>query len=195
MLLFRKKLDPNASRMDQPDAASRRWAYMVPPPAPANVTWVVPPRTAQWVAQLVASHGQSTALLTADRDGRFPPPAISPDHWAQIAAIARSARRMHVALLIWDAAAQPQPKLFSLTAELAPGHVLQADQCSADSVAVPPDVRAELMKFGYIYPPSRIVFLSAEFSGDPAAHPFQLDVRYSGPPAGRHATITFTAPA
>jgi hypothetical protein len=74
VILFRKKLDPGAPRMDQPDMMVTRLPYMAPLPAPTGVKWVVPDRTracGAGGAAVGAGHLSGSFASGDDRGDRF----------------------------------------------------------------------------------------------------------------------------
>ena len=189
VILFRKKLDPTAHRLDQPDPVLNRLPYMVPPPAPPGVRWVVPDLTQRWVAELAGPGGP----LSAAPPGPQWEPVISGDHLLQVLRADREADSMRLSLLVWDGGIEPRAAAFTVTVDGGGGGGGDAGAKvqSAERVALPHDVRRELVVMGFVRPPEQVVRVDMTCGtlAPGAAH--RVELSYHGPPAPLHASVEF----
>lgn len=189
VILFRKKLDPNASRMDQPDAIVRQLPYMAPPPAPPGMKWVVPPKTRQWLIDLNHRFGSGDDLLTATDDTTKWQPVISEDHILQVVSVSHSESMVSLSLLIWEPSLNGVADAYSFNADAGvrsfAGQVL-----SCQKIAVPADIKRELMGLNMIRPPAKVTWMAVEFPGlAPTLHLAQLRMDYHGPGGPRRSAV------
>ena len=83
VILFKKKLDPNASRMGMPEFVRRRLPYMAPLATPdSEVMRVIPPLTGAWVEELNREQGGGAAVFMNGRS-----PVTSDDRILQVTGI------------------------------------------------------------------------------------------------------------
>lgn len=159
VILFHKKLDPSASRMDQPDAVLNQVPYMTPPPVPPGVRWMLPPATDAWLAELTRQRA-GTPMLSAVPPGPEWEPVISPDHVLQVMSMSPAGPSTRVGLLVWHGDWPDSVKDYQLGAQL--GGTRSAGTVEAvDSIAIPPEVRKELVSLGYAHPPKQVRWLRA----------------------------------
>ena len=184
VILFRKKLDPHARRMDQPDVITTRLPYMTPRPAPPDVKWIVPDQTRAWLEQLTQSHTGNSRMLSATSGPQWTP-VISEDHLVQVMSARESGDSLHIGLLIWSDANEPGAADFSVTVDGLPANVSQSVK-----EAVPPPVRSELVSLGFIKPPKTVCWIDV-LSPPIRDARAQLDLDYKGPPAPLHTTVEF----
>lgn len=163
VILFKKKLDPNAARMDQPDAIVRELPYMAPLPAPPGVKWIAPLRTRQWLAELNRGRGGGDDLLSEGDDTTKWQPVISDDHVLQVLSASHSSSTLILSLLIWDASTPGAAEDYSFKLDTA-GRSLLGKTRSIQSTAVPHDVKRELMGLNMVRPPAAVTWISVEFS-------------------------------
>ena len=187
VILFRKKLDPTSPRLDQPDRVTRRLPYMAPPPAPPDVKWVVPDLTRQWLAEVVRPRG--AALVSAAEPGPKWEPVISADHLLQVMIAANAGAAWRVELLLWQGTPELLTRYYSV--HLDAGNLREDSRVTAvRQVAVPPEVRRELVLMGFVRPPSQVLMIDADFEAlAPAASHVHLSLDYAGPPAPLHSSV------
>ena len=165
VILFRKKLDPSAARMDQPDVVVRQLPYMTPLPAPPGMQWIVPPVTQHWLDDLCRSKTGS-AVISAASDAPGWAPMISSDHQVQLVSFVKKGNQDRYGLVIWSS--QPVASLEGVRIHRAvagqneSGHMLDIEP-----VTLPPDVRHELVSLGFSHPPQQIAWIDAEFPVNP----------------------------
>ena len=192
VVLFRKKLDPNAARMDQPDAVVSRLPYMAPPLARPGVKWVVPPRTQAWLEQLNRQHGGKRALLFSRSDPWSP--VISDDHLMQVVDLSRDSSGAHTSIVLWDApqdpASHPEFSLSSPGTEAQPGRLE-----SFETVVVPEPVKRELMGMNEVQPPARIARAKVTFANWPDAGLVTVSGDFAGRAEHHHSTVTIESSA
>ena len=182
VILFRKKLDPTAHRLDQPDPVLNRLPYMVPPPAPPGVRWVAPDLTQRWLTGLAGEGGP----LSAAPPGPQWEPVISGDHVLQVLRADRGADANRLSLLVWDGAIEARAALFTVKVD---GHAAGAGEVSAERVALPHDVRRELVVMGFVRPPESVVRVGATFPALVPGVPHRVELGYDGPPAPLRAAV------
>jgi hypothetical protein len=163
VILFIKKLDPSASRMDEPDAVRMQLPYMAPVPAPPEMRWMVPPVTHRWLTDLTQ---QKTGgpMASAVPPGPEWEPVISPDHRLQVMSVRAAGGTTHLALTVWDTplsddASRINPKF------QANGHELPASIVRNGSIEIPAPIRYELVNLGFAHPPARIEWIDCEVKG------------------------------
>lgn len=163
VILFIKKLDPGASRMDQPDAVLTQLPYMSPPPAPPGTRWMVPPKTRQWLSDLTRQK-TGGAMASAVAEGPEWEPVISADHLLQLMSHRRVGPKTEAySLLLWGeripAKASQLAVRLSMSGQTptAPGTV-----ASAEALPIPADVRKELVQLGFDHPPTHVIWIETE---------------------------------
>jgi hypothetical protein len=163
VILFIKKLDPAASRMDEPDAVQTQLPYLAPVPAPPETRWMVPPVTHRWLTELTQ---QKTGgpIASAVPPGPEWEPVISGDHHVQVMSINSQSGRAHLALIIWDRASSDKPNGLKLTMHAA-DRDLPTQLVRAESVEIPAPVRHELVSLGYAHPPVQVEWVECDAQG------------------------------
>ena len=188
VILFQKKLEPGAARMDQPDAVVRQLPYMAPMPVPPGVKWIIPPRTRQWLEGLNRRFGTG-GLLSANDDAQRWQPVISDDHLVQVVSVSPSGPRLILSLLIWDPALENEATDYSFTANVA-GQSVPARIQSSQPVAVPDEIKRELMSLNLIRPPAKVTWIDVLVDKtDPKSKPSQLRMDYYGPGGPRQSVV------
>lgn len=174
VILFRKKLDPTAHRLDQPDPILNRLPYMSPPPAPPGIRWVSPDLTQRWLAGLA----RPATLASAAPPGPQWEPVISADHRLQLLVAERAAGSARLDLIVWDEAVEPSAEAFAVRVD---GEA--APVASAESLPLPHDVRRELVVAGFVRPPEHIVRLQVTCGPLAPDKTHRVELSYDGPPA------------
>jgi hypothetical protein len=146
VILFRKKLDPNASRMTMPDAVRRRLPYVTPFATASDVRRYVPPMTGEWVERLAGG-----PMLT--RDGL---PLMSEDYLLQAVTATPNGSETDVGLILWDSRASAEAADLAISVDNRPGRIIRVE-----SVLLPAEVRQELLSGGYPQPPHHIIWIKA----------------------------------
>jgi hypothetical protein len=187
VILFVKKLDPTAHRLDQPDPILHHLPYMSPLPAPPDIKWVAPDRTQAWVRSLTAPVPTASAVPP----GPQWEPVISPDHLLQLLAIVpRPADTFQLTLLLWsDLPANAQS--FTLAADDG------TPRSTVDSVQprdLPPEVRRELVVAGFVRPPKTVLLLVVEVHNLHPAPSHHLDLSNSTVQPPLHTGLDFKLP-
>jgi hypothetical protein len=147
-MLFRKKLDPTAPPMFMPDYVRRRLPYMAPQQAPEGVVRVIPDVTGAWVEQINRERGGGDQVLLDDRHA-----VISDDYTVQVTAVKNGQWGTTLDLLVWAPAAQFTVTSGGQTANIA----------KVEDLPMPPEVKKELMNWGVVQPPPRVVWVEAQF--------------------------------
>jgi hypothetical protein len=163
VILFRKKMDPSASRMDQPDAVLSRVAFMAPPPVPPGVRWMVPPRTRAWLEELTQQKA-GTAMASTVVGGPEWEPIISDDHRLQVMSVATVKDATSAALVLWRGATSIEASSYRLDVSLG-SRAEQGAVESVEPVPIPADVRKELVSLGYTHPPMQVLWIRAHWPG------------------------------
>jgi hypothetical protein len=189
VILFRKKLDPSASRMDQPDAVVRQLPYMTPLPAPPDMRWMVPPRTFQWLDNLTQQKTGS-AMVSVLGPGPEWEPVISSDHLVQLMAVVPGAASERYSFVVWTEQALPTGGILvhrGGSAADSDGRVT-----NSEPMALPQDLRRELVALGFAHPPKTIAWADVSFTRTlvPATQKITFDCNASTPPI--HSTLEFS---
>jgi hypothetical protein len=188
VILFKKKLAPGAARMDQPDAIVRQLPYMAPIPVPPGVKWIVPPRTRQWLENLNRRFGNGDLLSASDDPQRWQP-VISDDHVVQEVSVGQSSTGVTISLLIWDPSLESDSADYSFTAKVD-GQSVPARIQSSQPVAVPDEMKRELMSLNLIRPPAKVIWIEVVIDGmDQNPKLEQLRMDYHGPGVPRQSVV------
>ena len=160
VILFKKKLDPTASRMGMPEAVRRRMPYMVPMELPdTQVLRVVPALSEAWVAGLNRERAGGAAVLM-----RGPLPVTSADRVVQVAAARDDAGGgATMFLLAWEGPYGPRAEGYRILATTAGGESFEGRVNKAESVPMPRQVRRELMQAGYVKPAENVTWVEVRF--------------------------------
>jgi len=156
VILFRKKLDPSASRMDQPDAIVRALPYMTPPPWPPGMRWIVPPSTKHWVDAIARLHGGEDQAESAVRGGPEWVPVISQDHLLQLVTHHVGKNSSTFGLLVWSDSLPLDRAVYRVTCGR-----FKLDVTGVSRISVPSDVRHELVTLGFSRPPENVTWIEA----------------------------------
>lgn len=176
VILFKKKLDPDASRMGMPEFVRRRLPYMAPLPTPdSEVIRVIPPRTGAWVAELNRNEGGGLPVLM---NGRVP--VTSSDRIVQVTGLTDGPAATRVFLLIWEGGYGVDASQYRVVARSGgdsfPGRVIVAR-----AIPMPTQVKRELMSGGYVKPSPEVVWLDVTFDAPLSAkRPLALELAYDG---------------
>jgi hypothetical protein len=182
VILFRKKLDPRASRMDQPDAVLRRMPFMAPPPVPPGVRWMVPPATRAWLEDLTRQKA-GTPMASSVVGGPEWEPIISDDHRLQLMSTSAANDAAVAGLLLWHGATSTEASDYPVYAHFG-SRVEKGTVESIEPVPIPADVRKELVSLGYTHPPKQVLWMRVRWPGDSASgQTMQLTLAgWSSPP-------------
>ena len=185
VVLFRKKLDPTAHRLDQPDPVLHRLPYMSPLPAPPDIKWIVPDRTQAWVKSLTAP----IPTISAGPPGPQWEPVISADHLLQVLKFEPRSSDNHLTLLLWRELPEPRPEEFVVTVDQTTARVV-----SANSTPLPPEVRHELVMVGFVRPPKDVVLLEVNVPRMSASRSQRVELSYTGPGSPTRTAVEFKTP-
>ena len=163
VILFIKKLDPSAPRMDEPDAVLTRLPYMTPAPSLSKVRWMVPPVTYRWLTELTQKKTGGT-MASALPPGPEWEPVISADHRVQVMSTSTRNGMTHLALAVWDSPSADDASRVKLAFQVS-GHDVPIEIVQTDSVEIPGPVRHELVSLGYSHPPARIEWIDCDAKG------------------------------
>jgi hypothetical protein len=163
VILFIKKLDPLASRMDQPDAVLTQLPYMSPDPEPSGVRRMVPPKTRQWLVDLTR---QKTGDSLASSVGPGPEwePVISGDHVLQVLSASSASDSSAMSLLLWNGPSKSDVNAFDPVLRVD-GQAMPTRITDVETIEVPEAVRHELVSLGYTHPPKKLTWMRAEAKG------------------------------
>ena len=149
VMLVKKKTEPGAPPMSMPDYVRQRLPYMAPQRTPDSVIRVVPELTGQWVEATNRELAEGPVVLM---NGHVP--LISDDRAVQVVSIAKD----RVFVLVWDEDAAVE----KVWAE-GDGKRIDAQAQGTRKIALPEDVRKELMYGGMIKPPREVQWLAVAF--------------------------------
>lgn len=163
VILFIKKLDPSASRIDEPDAVRMQLPYMAPVPAPPETRWMVPAKTRQWLADLTQQKtGQ--AMASAVASGPEWEPIISADHRVQAVSVFAEKGMTNLAVIVWNGLTADEVNGLRISLR-SNGRDLPASIVKVEWVDVPEDVRHEWVNLGFDHPPKRIAWVDGRAEG------------------------------
>lgn len=162
VILFRKKLNPNARPIFMSDEMEHRLPYMAPGPTPPGIVRVVPPGTWAFLQKLVSQKTGLNRIASEAAANGEPTPILSEDRQMQVVAIRKGSDKMIVDLVSWDAAASEETAKYSASLEVD-GRSEEAQLVKVETVPLDESVRRDLMNFGEIIPPKRIVWIEVEF--------------------------------
>lgn len=184
VILFRKKLNPNARPIFMSDEMEHRLPYMAPGPTPPGRVRVVPPGTWALLQKLVSQKaGEKQVASEAAANGE-PTPILSQDRQMQVVAVRKSRGKTIVDLVSWDDGSSEQAAKYSASIEVG-GQSEEEKVAAVEVVPLDQSVRRDLMNYGEIMPPKRIVWIEIEFelpteaNGDVTVS--ITDARSSGP--------------
>ena len=161
VILFKKKLDPTARPMYLPSAPSNTIAYMDPREAP-QLKRYSPERTGQWMATTARERGVANVLM---RDGL---PVMSSGRSFQVVGLSRSGAATVVHLVGWQSLLNV--KVLARQA----GQTHEGEVVSSSGVALPDEVRDELIRAGFAKPPRQVEWMTLSFAGINPAVPVEI---------------------
>lgn len=183
VILFRKKLNPNARPIFMSDEMEHRLPYMAPGPTPPGIVRVVPPGTWGFLQKLVSQKTGLSRIASETAANGEPTPILSEDRQLQVVAVRKGSDKMIVDLVSWDAAASEAAAKYTASIEVG-GRSAGAQVVKVEAVPLDESVRRDLMNFGEIVPPKRVVWIEVELkfpkeiSGDATIS--MIDARASG---------------
>ena len=124
---------------------------------------MVPPKTQAWLTEanrVRTGAGQLRSNVVAGPDWE---PVISTDHHLQVTAVVASPHGSELELILWNLPHPPQ------AGELAVRYKVEgsssesnADVLSIEPASIPPDVRKELVGYGFTRPPMEATWLKVQ---------------------------------
>jgi hypothetical protein len=157
VILFRKKLDPDARIMYLPDPVARETAFMNAD-APPRFSRVAPPKTMDWLKRLMSERSMQPSALLADPSTDLP--VMSTDGRVQLLAVDGA----KAYLLLWQDGAG------DVTVD-------EVQQVGVERIEVPRQVHLELRNHNVLVPPHHVTWITV--SGDLAGPlPRKLTVRW-----------------
>ena len=163
VILFRKKLNPNARPIFMSDEMEHRLPYMAPDPTPPGRVRVVPPGTWAFLQKLVGRKTGEKQVASESAANGEPTPILSDDRQLQVVAIRKSSGKAIVDLVSWDNASTDGAADYSASIETN-GHSEAAKVTAVEAVLLDESVRRDLMNYGEIMPPKRIVWMEMDFT-------------------------------
>ena len=147
VILARKKMEPGARQMGEPDPVRRSIPYMDPAPVPSIMARISPPKTAQWVKQIGRTIGGE--------------PQPSQARQYEVLEITQDGGVLGAVLLSWQHET-------GATYQAAVGGRMTRVEIMRE-VQVPAEIQEELRRAGYIRPPAEVAVLrvSMEFDSTP----------------------------
>lgn len=161
VILFRKKLNPNARPIFMSDEMEHRLPYMAPGPTPPGRVRVVPPATWAFLQKLVSQKTGEKQVASESAANGEPTPILSEDRQLQVVAIRKNGDKAIVDIVSWDAAASEEEAKYFASIEVN-GRSEEAQVAKVEAVALDESVRRDLMNFGEIMPPKRVVWIEID---------------------------------
>jgi hypothetical protein len=184
VLLFIKKMDPEARSMAEASYVRRTEVYNNPLPTGSKTVRFVPPLTFDWVDALAREHLGIPPLRHAAAGGRLEP-VMSENRRFELLDLEDGSDQVVVVLLAWDGVFGHE-RVNDLSAEseelgrLAGIEVLP--------VPLPPEVTADLKDAGLVVPPARVAVVWLRFA--PGARSVKPSIRLSwSTPDGRGTDV------
>ena len=169
IILFIKKLDPNAHRMGEPDPVRQSLPYMDPSPVPVTVPRVVPPIAWGWALKLARERIGPEVMLPVTPLGK---PVNSGNASAQLAGYQQDADGYsRASVILWADSA------ITLAIIDAAGVRSDVETTADDLIRVPAHVRRDLQDAGFIQPPTQVRWTTYRFHTRPESD-VNLVVRY-----------------
>lgn len=164
ILFVIKHLDRPARGLEPPPVRTR-FAYMDRTPQIAGLSRVTPPATGRFVAnvtrQVLSMQSGLQSLVGA---GRFDA-VMSEQLYFQVVAVGASKGIYRVALIGWTEKLAPLPTLYTITGARGQATV-PGSLVAYESRNMPLEIRKELQDYGYILPPSGVLWMIVEFPGE-----------------------------
>jgi hypothetical protein len=156
IILFRKKLNPEARPIFMTDEVERRLPYMAPGQTPPGIVRVVPPRTSAFVADLSKRReGEVQPIFETGPQGQ-PLPLLSADRQLQAVSLRRLQQKVLLDLVDWsgrpiERSIRKVELIFDQQRDAMTGNI-----DSLSHIPLPESIVRELMNYGYIAPPKQI---------------------------------------
>jgi len=163
VILFRKKLNPNARPIFMSDEMEHRLPYMAPGPTPPGRVRVVPPGTWAFLQKLVSQKTGEKQVASESAANGEPTPILSDDRQLQVVAVRKNGDKAIVDLVSWDDGSSEEAAKYSASIEIG-GHSEEAKVTAVEAVPLDEPVRRDLMNYGEIMPPKRIIWLELDFA-------------------------------
>jgi len=130
VILFIKKLDPQARKMYLPDPVSDRIGYMDPEELPPGKRRMIPPKAAAWARNVVTESmgADAVALAVALRGGASAMPVMSERLLFELVGLRVTSTQVEVGVLLWNRRVVPPFEMTMTTLPLAsePNDAIQA---------------------------------------------------------------------
>jgi len=163
VILFRKKLNPNARPIFMSDEMEHRLPYMAPGPTPPGRVRVVPPGTWAFLQKLGSQKTGEKQVASESAANGEPTPILSEDRQLQVVAIRKGSGKAIVDLVSWDDGSSEEAAVYSASIETN-SHSEAAKVTAVEAVLLDESVRRDLMNYGEIMPPKRIVWMEMDFT-------------------------------
>ena len=160
VLLFIKKLDPEARSMAEASYVRRIEAYNNPLPASSRNVRVIPPLTSAWVQALAVEHTGQPPLRHAAAGGRSEP-VMSQERRFELLDLQQTPDGPVLVLLAWEGAFGSR-LVTNLTADTTLGRLVGVEIVP---VPLPAEVTAELKNAGFVVPPAKVGLVRLRFTG------------------------------
>lgn len=160
VILFRKKMEPDARRMDMPDAVPRTIAFMDRQQVPPGMRRIAPARTMDWLSAVTKEKaGEALCGRMLDPDGL---PLMSDAKAFQVVAVRNESDRTRIWIAAWDQESKDflSAAKWTLTVET---HQLRPIDWQCETIQIPSVVRNELGENGLLKPPKTINWCMLEF--------------------------------
>ncbi|MCX5659452.1 MAG: hypothetical protein NTW19_06980 [Planctomycetota bacterium] len=182
-ITIKKKLDPDARRMGAPDVVPHQAAYIDYNMQRPGIERIAPPKTCAWVAELADKRwrGASGDSIHPEQRREGLP---SEKHTFEVAAVEATGEGVkRIGLIAWDPEMSINPTYCKFMVGENPMKVTSFDQ-----IGIPPDVRHELQKFGFVNPPKLVGWyeLGPEAAGVAAVRGDSLRVVFITPRGPRN---------
>ncbi len=161
VILFRKKLKPNARPIFMTDEVERRLPYMAPEPTPPGFKRVVPPQTSAFIEDVAKERGGDVQLLFEIGPQGQRLPILSPDRQLQAVALRRVGEINLLDLVQWGRSTN-SGSFDGAKLRVDHENEIEAKVQPIVQIALPEPIFRELMTFGYIAPPRQIEWIELE---------------------------------
>lgn len=189
VILFRKKMQPAARPMFEPDPVRKSLAYISPAELPPGMVRVAPPHVREWTTSLLADRAGAVASRPRDGDGM---PLMSERRMFEVLGIAtRADGRARVWVLWWISRGTDEAR-WTATGS---GKSSDVKVARSERLAVPALVRDELGEGGVLLPPKGVMLQELDLATAPSP-PWQLSAKEQNRTIDSADIVTtFTSPA
>lgn len=161
VMLFKKKLAPNARPIGAPEPVKNTTAYMDPFDVPDDFRRVVPQKVEAWVRSLI----QAKLAAPTSQPMNSGRPVMSEARVFEVIDFSRNAAGVRLSVILWNM--DGKPDLIKSRCGTGKGAVFEPLSHNLESLVVPADVLEEIRLAGFVTPPKNVHLLTLQFPDVP----------------------------